>query len=162
MTPSQILLTVKACILLALLGLAYYLGGASERADFADYRTKVMASTAKAAELATRASELVRKAEQAHGVAIAAVAEQYEQDKKTNDRKQADLVASLRAGNVRLHQRWQAALATSELSSAVKSASEPDAAARDREESAGRIVRAADEADAQIRGLQEVIRADRR
>lgn len=162
MTSSQILLTVKACILLALLGLAYYLGGASARVDLAQYKTKVMASTAKAADLATKASELARKEEQAKGAEIAAIAEQYEQDKKTNDRKQADLVASLRAGTERLHQRWQAALATSELSRTVASAAELDAAARDREESASRIIAAADQCDAQVHGLQEVIRADRK
>ena len=98
-----------------------------------------------------------RKAE-----ALTAIAEQYEQDKATNDRKQSDLVASLRAGNERLHQRWQAALATGDLSRTVASAAESDAAARDREESAARAVRAAADADAQIRGLQEVIRADRK
>lgn len=162
MTPAQILLTVKACILLALLSLAYYLGGASARIDLAQYKTKVMASTAKAADLATKASELARKAEQARAGEIAAIAEQYEQDKQANDRKQADLVADLRAGAQRLHQRWQAALATSELSRAVASAAELDAAQRDREGSAVRIIAAADQCDAQVRGLQEVIRADRK
>ena len=98
-----------------------------------------------------------RKAE-----ALTAIAEQYEQDKATNDRKQSDLVASLRAGNERLHQRWQAAIATGDLPRTVASAAESDAAARDREESAARAVRAAADADAQIRGLQEVIRADRK
>lgn len=94
--------------------------------------------------------------------ALTDIAEQYEQDKATNDRKQSDLVASLRAGNERLHQRWQAALATGDLSRTVASAAESDAATRDREESAARAVRAAADADAQIRGLQEVIRADRK
>lgn len=162
MTPGQILLTIKACILLGLLGLAYYLGGASARVDLAQYKAKTAANTAKVANLATVASELARKAEQAHSDAIAAIAEQYEQDKKTNDRKQADLVANLRAGTERLHQRWQAALATSELSRAVKSASELDAEARDREGSAARIIAAADQCDAQVEGLQRVIRADRK
>jgi len=98
-----------------------------------------------------------RKAE-----ALTAIAEQYEQDKVTNESTHDALVANLRAGNERLHQRWQAAIATGDLSRTVASAAESDAAARDREESAARAVRAAADADAQIRGLQEVIRADRK
>lgn len=162
MTPSQILLAVKACVLLTLLGFAYYLGGASERTDFANYRTKVMASTAKAAGLATKASELARKVEQAHADDLAQVAEQYEQDKRTNESAHNDLVAGLRAGTERLHQRWQAALATGDLSRTAASAAESDAAAADREGSAARIIAAADQCDAQVKGLQDVIRADRR
>lgn len=162
MSPGQIILAVKACILLGLLSIAYYLGGASARVDLAQYKAKIMASTAKAADLATKASELARKAEQAKAAEIAAIGEKYEQDKQANDRKQADLVASLRSGAERLHQRWQAALATSELSRTVASAAELDAAQRDREGSAVRIIAAADRCDAQVKGLQEVIRADRK
>lgn len=162
MTPSQILLTVKVCILLGLLGLAYYLGGSSARVDLAQYKTKVMASTAKAADLATKAERIARLTEQAHALALSQVADQYEKDKQDAQAIADRLVADLRAGNVRLHQRWQAALATSELSGAVKSASELDAEARDREGSAVRIIAAADRCDAQVEGLQRVIKADRR
>lgn len=162
MTPGQIIRIVQGCILLGLLGLAYYLGGASERADFADYKTKVMASTARAADLATKAERIARLTEQAHAIALSQVADQYEKDKQDAKAIADRLVADLRAGNVKLHQRWQAAQATAKLSGAVASAAELDAEARDREGSAARIIAAADQCDAQVRGLQEVIRTDRK
>lgn len=162
MTPSQIILTIKACILLGLLGLAYYLGGASARVDLAQYKTKVMASTAKAADLATKAERIARLTEQAHALALSQVADQYERDKQDAQAIADRLVADLRAGNVKLHQRWQAAQATAKLSGAVASAAELDAAQREREGSAVRIIAAADRCDAQVKGLQEVIRADRK
>lgn len=100
-----------------------------------------------------------REAERKQAEAIAAVADQYAKD-MADAQAQADmLVADLRAGNVKLHKRWQAAIATAELSGAVQSAAELDAAARDREESAGRAIAAARAADDQIRGLQGVILA---
>lgn len=161
MTLTQIKLAIYGCIALSALTLAYWLGGQGARADLSDYKTKMIAATAKVADKALETERMVRAGEHAKAAEIASIAEQYEQDKKTNDRKQADLVAGLRAGNVSLHQRWQAAQATAKLSSAAASAAELDAAARDREESAGRIVAAADQCDAQVRGLQEVVRSDR-
>lgn len=162
MSPTAIIRAVYGCVLLSLLALAYWLGGQSVRADFADYRTKVMASTAKAAQLATKASELARKAEHAHAGAIASIAEQYEVEKREIEQSASILAAELRAGNRRLHQRWQAALATSELSGTAASSAESDAAAADREGSAARIIAAADQCDAQVRGLQEVVQSDRK
>lgn len=161
MTPSQILLTVKACVLLTLLGFAYYLGGASGRVHLAQQKAKAEQVIAAMAKAETALQGKYRQAEQAKAAELAQVADQYEQDKRTNESKHNDLVAGLRAGNVKLHQRWQAALATGELSRTAASAAESDAAAADREGSAARIIAAADQCDAQIRGLQEVVKADR-
>lgn len=98
-----------------------------------------------------------REAEHKHAQAVAAIAEQYEQDKRAADEAQRKLVSDLRSGTERLQKRWAGCAAE-----VGRTAAELDAAARDREESAGRIVRAARDADDQIRGLQDVIRQDRK
>ena len=102
-----------------------------------------------------------RQREQAGAAKLAEIAAQYEQD-KSNAQAEADrIIADLRSGNQRLHQRWQACSATADLSAATAPAGQLDAGADDRAASAARIVAAADNCDAQVRGLQAVIRADR-
>lgn len=83
-----------------------------------------------------------------------ALAARYEKEKTHAQTESDRLVAELRAGNSRLHDRWQAAIHTAALSQAVASASQPDGRADDRYESAGRIIGAADQCDAQVRALQ--------
>ena len=152
---------LASLILLAVLAFTYWLGGASARTDLAEYKAKVAEQTAHVADLATKAERIARETEQAHAKALESVAEQYEQDKQDAQATADRLVADLRAGNERLHQRWQASQATARLSGAVASATELDAEARDREESASRAIAAADQCDAQVEGLQAVIEADR-
>lgn len=144
---------------LALAVLAFWAGWEwrDRSADIRDLRTANAGLTARVAEVNKTLDTERRKAQ-----ALAAVADQYEADKREIEARTETLVADLRAGNVRLHNRWKGCEATSELSGAVAGALSADAAARDREESASRIVQAADEADAIIRGLQAVIEADRK
>ena len=92
---------------------------------------------------------------------MAEVAESYERDRADAQAAADRVVSELRAGNLRLHKRWQAAIATRDLSEAATAAGESDAAADDRHASASRIVRAAEHCDAQVRGLQAVIRSYR-
>ena len=66
-------------------------------------------------------------------------------------------VADLRTERLRLRERWTCP----KLPGPEARTREPDAAERDREESAGRIVRAAAECDKQVTQLQAIIRADR-
>ena len=127
------------------------------------YHTKAVACQAaqlahEAQDTADRlaASEAARKAEQAHADALAAIAEQHEQDNRDAEADHARVVDDLRAGKTRLQLRWRGCEATT-----AASAGQLDAAARDREESAARIVRAAREADDWIKRLQDVIRSDR-
>jgi hypothetical protein len=82
------------------------------------------------------------------------LAARYEQEKKHAQDESDRLVDDLRAGQRQLHQRWQAALHTAALSQAVSAASQPDGEADDRFQSAGRIIGAADQCDAQVRALQ--------
>lgn len=106
------------------------------------------------AEAKARAQEL------AHALALAAIGERYEQDKLDAQRKADAVVADLRAGNIRLHDRWQACSAT-RVPSTEPGPGELDASADDRSASAGRIIAAAAACEAQVRGLQDVVRADR-
>lgn len=88
-----------------------------------------------------------------------AVATQYEQEKVDAESKGAAVADGLRAGNLRLQQRWAGCEAR--VSDLAASPGQPDGAADDRADSAGRIVRAAAACDAQVRGLQALVRADR-
>lgn len=88
-----------------------------------------------------------------------AVATQYEQEKADAESKGAAVADGLRAGNLRLQQRWAGCEAR--VSDLADSSGQPDGATDDRADSAGRIVRAAAACDAQVRGLQALVRADR-
>ena len=88
-----------------------------------------------------------------------AVATQYEQEKADAESKGAAAADGLRAGNLRLQQRWAGCEAR--VSDIAASPGQPDGAADDRAEGARDLVRAAAEADAQVRGLQALVRADR-
>lgn len=114
---------------------------------------------AERANAAAIASEQARKAEAALADLANEVAAEYqrglEDARLTSDR----VVADLRAGNLRLRRQWQGC--ENRMPEAPASAREPDAAATDRNESAGRIVRAAAACDAQVTALQALVRADR-
>lgn len=102
----------------------------------------------------------VRQLEQDLASAQAGVSEAYEKGKKHAEATGTAVTADLRADNLRLRQRWTSCEAQ-RLSDATALAGEPDAAAGDREESAGRIVRYAAQCDAQVRGLQELLILER-
>ena len=149
---------VQACIAFCALGLAFWLGGQGARADFADYKTKMAEKTAQVAEAATKASELARKQEQAHALALSAIAQEHEDDKETAKRDHARLVADLRRGTVRLQDHWTCKASVPGAESGTGIANE---VARLQQESAGRILQAVAECEAQVKGLQAVALADR-
>lgn len=107
-------------------------------------------------ELASTQAAMAK--ERAKAQELAVVATQYEQDKRDAEQTANRLRDQLRAGTVSLRPHWTCP----SVSEAPASPGEPDAAADDRNEGAADLVRAAAEADAQIEGLQEIIRADRR
>lgn len=84
----------------------------------------------------------------------------YEQGKQEAEASANRVVVDLRNGALRLRQQW-AACKAEHMPETPTAASEPDAAPTGREESAARIVRAAAECDAQVRGLQELLIAER-
>lgn len=144
---------------LALLtGVCGWLGGWEWRdrsADIQDLRTANAGLAAQVAE-ANKTLETERQKAQA----LAAIAQQYEQDKTDALDREARLRADLAAGTVKLRREWQGC-ETSRLSDAATATRELDAAAVVRERLAAEIVRLGADADAQVRGLQAVIVADR-
>ena len=106
-----------------------------------------------ASEREARAKEAEQRAE------LDALASKHEQEKARVQAEHDRLVFDLRAGTVRLQRRWQGCETAARVPIAPASAGEPDGGTADRIESAGRIVRAAAECDAHVRGLQSAIRA---
>lgn len=156
---------ILALVIAAILGL----GGAGA----AGYR-KGIVDAERAAQLAMdkhlvedRASE--RAAEQeanrykdALATAQNAVSAAYEKGKADAEANAKRVVADLRAGNLVLRDRWASCQASSGLPRPTPDTSEPDARTADRDESAGRIVQAAAQCDAQVRGLQELLLLERK
>lgn len=90
---------------------------------------------------------------------LQAIATRYEGDKNAIERQAASDLADLRSGNLRLREQWRGCEARKAQVGGASGQS--DGGADDRAESASRIIRAAAECDAQVTGLQAVIRADR-
>ena len=90
-----------------------------------------------------------------------AVSAAYEKGKSDAEATAKRTVADLRAGNLVLRDRWASCQASVGLSRSTTNPSEPDAGTTDRNESAGRIVQAAAQCDAQVRGLQQLLILER-
>ena len=149
-------------LLLALLAVVAWQRGsmsiAQRSADSAAVARERAIAERDAAQEQLRQANGVIAAERRNAVAANAVAAQFEKEMTDAQAASDRVVAGLRAGNQRLHQRWQAAIATGELSAAAAAASSVDGGADDRYQSAGRAVGAADACDAQVRGLQAFAR----
>lgn len=152
----SILSRVLLGAVLLLAGVAVWQRGTVAQAE----RARDNAQTAKAVAEQERDNAIAVIAVERQRVKRAeAVATQYEQEKADAESKGAAVADGLRAGNLRLQQRWAGCEArVSDLSA---SAGPADDRADDRADSAGRIVRAAAACDAQVRGLQALVRADR-
>jgi hypothetical protein len=144
-------LAVAACFFLRANEAADHL-----RADAAEQRAQSLASD-------LRDTKAALSAERAQRAAAETIAAKYEQDKSNAQAASDRVVADLRAGRERFRSLWAecASRPAGGVPGAPAGASEPDGQADDRAASAGRIVRAAAECDAQVRGLQALIRADR-
>lgn len=112
-----------------------------------------------AAQQVAIAEQMAREAEHRHAADMARIGLEHQEALKNAQAGYDRTVADLRSGNLRLQERWRSCAAN--LPNAGGAGSGADAAADDRSESAARIVRAAAECDAQVIGLQNVIRADR-
>lgn len=152
----SILTRVLLVALIALAGIAVWQRGTVAQAE----RARDNAQTAKKVAEQERDNAIAVIAVERQRVKRAeAVATQYEQEKADAESKGAAVADGLRAGNLRLQQRWAGCEAR--VSEIAASPGQPDGAADDRADSAGRIVRAAAACDAQVRGLQALVRADR-
>lgn len=105
--------------------------------------------------------ERVIDIERARADRMTRIAEQYEQDKINAQAKADAVIADLRAGAIRLQDKW-AGCPTPRLPGIDPRPTEPDAATADREASASRIIRAGAACDAQVKGLQAVVTGDRK
>lgn len=144
--------------ILLLLGVIVWQRGsvsiAHRAADQAASSRDAMESERDAARAEADAAAETLKAERSSAAAANTLASRYEKERNDAQKASDRFVADLRAGNQRLHQRWQATVATAELSAAAAAASQSDGRADDRIESAGRAVGAAAQCDAQVRALQ--------
>ncbi|PJK01449.1 hypothetical protein CO615_04000 [Lysobacteraceae bacterium NML75-0749] len=154
MTAIKALLTL---LLAAVIGLLWYRGQAANAV--AKQETVEAQMQTLQAERDALAAALEHSHQ--HALAMESAAQKYEQEKQDAEQRAEKLAADLRTGAVRLRERWQGCPASPSVPAASAAASIADAGAADRSESAARIVRAAAECDAQVRGLQAVIRADR-
>lgn len=146
-----------ALLLAAVIGLLWYRGQAANavaKQETAEAQMQTLKAERDALEAMLAASH-------ERALAMESVAQKYEQEKQDAEQRAEKLAADLRTGAVRLRQRWQGCPASPGVSAVAASTGITDAAAEDRSESAARIVRAAAECDAQVRGLQAIIRADR-
>lgn len=138
-------------------------------AGFAVWQRGTVAQAERARDNAQTAKKV---AEQERDNAIAVIAVERQRVKRADtiaaktleemrdaESKGAAVADGLRAGNLRLQQRWAGCEAR--VSDLATAPGQPDGAADDRADSAGRIVRAATTCDAQVRGLQALVRADR-
>ncbi|WP_325345369.1 lysis system i-spanin subunit Rz [Xylophilus sp.] len=96
----------------------------------------------------------------AQAVAFDITAHQFTEDQARAKADSDRVAADLRAGNLRLRDRWATQVRANEVAIAAR-AGDADAAPDDRAASAGRIVRAAAECDAQVRGLQSILSKER-
>lgn len=152
----SILSRVLLGAVLLLVGVAVWQRGTVAQAE----RARDNAQTAKAVAEQERDNAIAVIAVERQRVKRAeAVATQYEQEKTDAESKGAAVADGLRAGNLRLQQRWAGCEAR--VSDLAASAGQPDGAADDRAEGAGDLVRAAASCDAQVRGLQALVRSDR-
>lgn len=155
---SYVNLTIAAALLAVGAGAGWHFGGLESEADLAKYKATANAAIAQAARQETAASEHARAVEKASQGRVERLAQTYQEDLAREKESNGRLVSDLRTGNVKLHSRWQACVATDRLSEAARTAGSPDDAARDREGSASRVIGAADRDAAKIRALQEYAR----
>ena len=110
----------------------------------------------------TKAKDKARADRDALAVAQNAASAAYEKGKRDAEQNSKRVVADLRTGNLVLRNRWTSCQTSLGVSTTPADPSEPDAGTADRAESAGRIVQAAAQCDAQVRGLQELLLLERK
>jgi hypothetical protein len=150
---AGILLALLVALSVGMFWRGYQSGVAAEKTRFDEH----LAADDRAAKLVEVDA---RKREFEWALAANAAAQSYEQGKHDAESNAASLLSDLRTGTVRLQNRW-AGCEAQRRAEAAGVARQRDAAATDRQESASRIVRAADECDAQVRGLQEILMSER-
>ena len=156
---------ILALILATILGLGgagtagYHKGKADAERAAKIAMSEHLAEDREAERVATEAADRYKDA---LATAQNAVSAAYEKGKADAEATAKRTVADLRAGNLVLRNRWTACQASPDVPTAPAAPSEPDAGTADQAESAGRIVQAAAQCDAQVRGLQELLLLERK
>ena len=156
---SRVLWAVAALGLLVMVGGFGYVKGHAAGKAAGDAR--VAALIAQYADASAKAASAGQARQQAAQEQIAAIDARHAQELKDAQAKSDAVIADLRDGTLRLRREWAGCEAAAGVSGAPAGAGEPDAAAERRADSAAAIVRIGADADAQIRALQAVIKADR-
>lgn len=112
------------------------------------------------AEALAKLQEEARQQEHRHAADMARISREHQEALKDAQASSDRLVADLRAGSVRLQERWRGCAAR--LPGVGASSGGADEEAGIQAESLGRIDRAVAECEAQILGLQGVTQSDRK
>lgn len=102
------------------------------------------------------ATEDARAKEQKLIAIFQTVSQAYERGKQNAELQNKRVVADLRSGALRLREQWSAC-AAGNMPNSTTTPGQFNAGTGNREESAGRIIRAAAECDAQVTGLQRLL-----
>jgi prophage endopeptidase len=145
-------------VALGLLAAGLFYGHTRYNAGQADIQEKYDAHLAADKAATDKANAEYRAKEQKDRDRLAELGFQHERDKMAAQDEYERTVACLRSGGCGMQKRWSCPTGVSQ---AAAGSGEPDASERDRQESAARIVLAADLCDAQVKGLQSVILTDR-
>lgn len=154
-----------AVVLAAILGAGWAGWEWRDRSSDAEMATLVAQHATEMAgheRAAREASERARSSERARTEDLAAIAEQSEVRIREIQSEADTLAADLRAGNVRLRQHWQGAIATCGVSRDSAAAFAAEREAELRAEGAADLVRLAADADARVTALQDAYEAIRR
>ena len=152
---------IAAALLIAFIGVQQYRVH-SAQAETAKVKTELAQVREAIAMERADFEAAARKAERESAERIAAIAAAHEKELSDAQAKSEAIAADLRSGQLRLRQQWQGCVATSSLSATIASAASADADADLRRSGAGDLVRAVDQCEAQVRGLQRVVLDDRK
>lgn len=133
----------------------------SADADMAKVEADRADERAAAAVKLAQSEAMAREQEHRHAADMDRIGQQYLEDLSNAKAESDRVVADLRSGNLRLQDRWRGCGEAPGVPDPFSGTRTPDAVTLDREASAGRIVQAAAECDAQVIGLQSIIRKDR-
>ncbi len=158
-------MTARLAIAAAALMLAGLLGWLwrdnSADAQMAQVEAERATERQDAAERLAQFEAMAREQEHRHAADMDRIAQEYLEELSNAKAESDRVVADLRAGTIRLQERWRGCGEPSPVPDFDAGTRAPDAVTIDREASAGRVLRAAIECDAQVRGLQAIIRKDR-